>query len=391
VVKNWSENTSQLGIQPIWPPREKVYPGDVYIILATPANKAKRLPAYIYTVTSQRFDRLDLQVAEADEAQQSARHLMASMDSYTQGGEVDKPWPLPGYTKASPRLNGLVAFPGFSFAAVSGADLGINFTNSVWGAIFGAAGENSYTVSYTVPAAEYVSLPLRPVMSAFKKYNKSLPGADIENLREISNSLRERGGLALEAYIVVPNEVYYARAIDVTITSRSAYSGNLAATTTSLIALTDKMTELQKELGKLRNKSSTTQDPSKDRDLAKKEGSADTGETTETKEKENASEKRSLEQEILSLQNDIKAISKAAMPGAPGVTGSVTKSSMNGVTFSQAFYLPIAIGYKGLYFKLDDVLSKKPMPKGIGIGTTLQRTIKCDDCSFEDLNSEDLD
>lgn len=402
VGKEWSENTTQLGIQPIWPPRELVFPGDVYISLGMSSAGSKRLPAYVYTATSQFFDELDLGAVEDAHALKMSKLIMSPMDSYESSSGTLKPWRLPGYESGARRTNGLVGFPGFSFASVSDTQLGANVVTGIWAAIFGGGRKSTYTVSFAVPAAEYRSLPLRPVMAAFKTYNEALPKEDLDNLQQIATSLTSKfvGDLALEAYVVIPNEVYYARVVDITITAENAYGGQLAATTTALIAMTDEKKNLEAKLSELTGAgyvgtapaaagpASSNPSPVSPPAIAPAAASGASPPATPEKSTPPPVEVKRLEARIASIQNDIESMSKAVLPNAPGVTGSVSRSSINGVTFSQVFSLPIAIGYKGLSFKVNDVVKRTPRAQSPNTLIPLINKTECKGCDLKVLDMD---
>lgn len=135
VAKEWADNTRKLGITPIFPPRERVFPGDIYVTAIHPAKIVEDGPAQIYTVLPFRYDHLDLKNEFITEANDN--RLMPSMPQYKNADTSSTPWAMPSHNVGTKRLNGLVAFPGFTFASLSESELGFNVTNGAWGALFG--------------------------------------------------------------------------------------------------------------------------------------------------------------------------------------------------------------------------------------------------------------
>lgn len=333
VAQAWSSNTRQLAISPLFPPRERFYPGDLYIAASLSAADSKKDKSHNYLLRSHRFDHVDL--SDALKAEQTIATLPALASYKDEAGKDVSTWPLSAYPASGGRVNGLVAFPGFTFASASSSQLGANVSNGGWGALFGGAHQSHYTVSYSVPAAEYISVPMRAAMAAFRQYRTGLDSSSLNDLALLAHSVRPQDGGAV---LVYPNEVYYARALDITVTADDATSANLSAVTLAMVEMSDRQTKLQTELDKLRGTPAAA-GAAAPAASATKQGEIDR-----------------LQSQIDTLQTRLDQAARSVVPSVPGVTGSVTRSSSQGVTLRQTFNYPVAIGYRGVEFDIDQLV-----------------------------------
>ena len=378
IAKEWSVNTRQLGIHPIYPPRERFYPGDIYVMAYFEGSRADAMLPLDYSLMSQRFDHIDLGALIT--AEQAIKPL-PELASYKDGeGKEIVPWPVVSYPAGgSGRANGIVAFPGFTFASASSVKLGANLATGGWGGSIGGGQESHYTVSYLVPAAEYVSVPMRPAMQSFRAWRAALADdvcawSDLLTLsRAVVPAGHEDPALAsptcesgkkvaptpkggkktpakrpdLNPVVVFPNEVFYARAIDVTVSADEAMSAKMAAVTASMIEASETKTALEQKMAVLNG----------------------TVPPTPVAQAEQASKAATLKAQIDALQARITQSAQAVIPSVPGVTGSVTRSSAYGVTLRQTFRYPVAIGYRGMHFYVSELMSGSPAEAKSGTPT----------------------
>lgn len=360
IAKEWSDNTRQLGITPIFPPRERVYPGDVYISRIYDPKTAEDAPATFYNKIPYRYDHINLDTELNAEA--SDNRLMPAMANFSAQGSNTETWALPTHNAPSgKRLNGLVAFPGFTFASFSESDLGFNITNGAWGALFGGGRKSKYMVSYTIPAAEYISVELKTLLPKILDYRDNLGTEQREDIHSLAAALgRPQDKEDPAIGVIILYEVFYARSIDVTITSNDASGVNGSAVLASMVELGERKKELQKQLLVVGEIAPPTDSGSN----VKTQGNSPQGEAS-AKQNSNTSKGAQLQQEITLIQKEIAALSQAIIPNAPGVTGSITRSSTNGVTLTQSFYYPIAIGFRALMYDVKQFtnIEKKPKPK----------------------------
>lgn len=249
-------------------------------------------------------------------------------------------------------------------------------------------------VSYSVPAAEYVSLELKPVLAKARAYKRGLTTAQILDLHDLAFTLKE---LHVETQpsigIVIPTEVYYARSIDVTVSTADASSGQLSAVTMAMVELSTRKQNLQDQLISLGGTSPPEVSPEQPKAKVTNEtdspsGGPTTGETT----KNNSSRQTLLQSQISSIQSEMAQLSKSVIPDAPGVTGSVTRSSANGVTLSQTFYYPVAVGFRGLTYDLNEFIDKKTVARPKGFETIFlnsKTTRRVSESIIEDIENAD--
>ncbi|WP_223542514.1 hypothetical protein [Pseudomonas sp. BF-RE-26] len=388
-------NTRQLGINPIFPPRERVYPGDLYIApFYRDLDQSKVSPLY-FTITAQRFDHVDMSFA-LDEEQ--LIDTLPEMQDYTDdSGKVITPWTLNPYPGSKGRrggrqisggrINGLVAFPGFTFASLSESDIGVNITNGAWGALFGGGRKARYSVSYSVPAAEYISIPLKTAMETFRAYVAGLSVGAKDDIKLISKSMSSQETSDVITVMILPTEVFYARAIDITVSADDALSANLSAVTMAMVELSAEKTKLQSQLLKLRGINSSMPSVKEEGEVINTEEAKEAGnkgaKDKESAQPSNQKQISALESQIENIQSQIDNTSRSVIPSVPGVTGSVTRASAYGVTLRQVFQYPIAIGYRGLSFLTDDIIANKISPRSPN-GTLYFRG-KLDDERFDQL------
>jgi outer membrane murein-binding lipoprotein Lpp len=139
--------------------------------------------------------------------------------------------------------------------------------------------------------------------------------------------------------------VYYANAIDVSISSSTAQSAQLVASTQALVEKFEQLTHMRDQLKALAPPAPAT-------------GNSASQANTEANQKA-ASD---LASKISEKELEVDRLSKAILPDAPGFTGSVKRVSNSGVTLTQIFPRPMAIGYRGLAYDTGDKLVC-PKPK----------------------------
>ncbi|WP_191488085.1 hypothetical protein [Pseudomonas sp. FEN] len=315
VAKNWSENTQQLGIQAIYPPRGNVYIGDIYMSRAMIAGVSP--PPSFYSVPPQWYDHIDL----TTELEAIAPTLnVTKMDAYNdgQGTAAKKTWQLPELTRAGndKRLNSLVAFPGFTFASVSESQIGVNVTNSAVKAFLSGGRKSSYSVAYSVPAAEVYGVPYMAAKAKFLARSSTYDPAD---MRSFSSSCE------YQPVMVLITEVYSARAIDVAVSAQDGFSAQTSAAVTRLANLSTQNTATTQEINQVN---------------AAPQGPEMSNKVTALKANQEA------------IQAEMRALTESIVPNLPGVTGSVVRSSSNGITLQQVFQLPVVVGYRGVNFSL---------------------------------------
>ena len=361
VAQEWSKNTSQLGIYPLYPPRERFFPGDIYIVPIAGDRTINRLPAKYYMIRPLRYDHVDMSRELANEQQVMELPLTGTIPDGKGGNSI--PEPFYPYPESKKRINGVVAFPGFTFASSTEGALGINVPTEAGGIAGEAGGKVSYTVSYSVPNAEMISIDLRRALQKYREYRHSLSISNIYDLyylQEVMNAringLRSRDSQYsdLKPGIVFVTDVYYTRRINVSITSDKGFSMQASATVARLVELSKKAQDIEAELVKIK--------PSG--------GASSGGDGASAPENQNG---QSLQSQLAALQKSMYQLAQSMTPSAPGASGTVTSVSSMGVSMVQTFPHPVAIGYSAISSSVGGFIEFKPLfTPAVEVSTPLQ-------------------
>lgn len=247
VALNWSQNMRELQIQPVFPPREDVVVGHVYLTSAPPEidlSKSKDgsfLPISVLLTSIQPAHRGGFSPSSAHYRRQPsfpetntaiAGYLAATRnaDGSQKPDALTKVMPVPTargdvFTQpgATNRLR-QVAFPDFMKASVRGGDLSALIPFDILTLGLGFSGESVESFSISVPVAESYGVPLGdlllnlvdPAGRCFQ-FTSLNPKLTPQAIFEISKSLRGPNEPDGEAYLTLISEVYYARTFDVKI------------------------------------------------------------------------------------------------------------------------------------------------------------------------------
>lgn len=243
VAKEWSLTMRELGIVPVFPPREDVQVGDVYVAPVSPdqeveAFKKKRyLPLGLWLAT------LDLsnEVSNFYSSRPSfpltptnTPHFMQELTNNPFGG-------LPQAADSSrnifvggdtTRLR-MAAFPSFMSATFNKGDLaGVVPVESV-NLAFGAGFSSARSVTVSVPVAESYGVPVdkvwRKIMNAnggLMDFVPNVPRNQLHNLVNASQVVRD--GTNYYAPVRVITEVYYTRALDIAVVTKTTRGFGMA-------------------------------------------------------------------------------------------------------------------------------------------------------------------
>lgn len=366
IAKEWSTNTRQLGIYPLFPPRERVYPGDIYIFPTAPTHAINKIPSEFYTIKPIRYSSQNITALLESEQKQST---LPETPVFTDATGERKPGPFISYPATGGRQNGLIAFPGYNFASVRDIRLGGGFANSAAAAKFGGASNSKYNVSFSVPYAETISIDFKSALNQFRNFRKSLWSDDLLALEFIGNQMQSRINdiqsqnnkeFNISPGIIFITDVYYARAIDVTVTATDGFGATGSATLQKLASLAKQKSDLIAELTKLTGNENSSDEPKHaTADTAANTGISTGGSATAAtsggkKEESNGEGKEAdLKNKVASIDAEMQALSASVMPGGLGLTGSVTNASGNSITMQQVFKYPVAIGYNGITLSLN--------------------------------------
>lgn len=363
MLKAWSESISKLGLQAIYPIQEGLYPGNVLLVPTYPGKiRSDEKPAEFYSYYPIPAGSLDL--CKLYLSLKNAPEL-PPVSGYTIKGEKTTahvevtPWQpaeikysnfkCVGAPEVDFKLNRAVAFPAFQFGSVVESGLGGNLIAWMVGAKGSAAGKDENLITVSVPSATVIRVPMNALQAAWNSGSFDTEDGWNElqciTLKTMDpQTVHDKQGKSSKPELLLVSEVYYANAIDVSIASSTAHSAELAASTQALVEQFEQLTGLRDQL-----KALTTAAP------APQGNSANQAITEAT---QNAMKDLTLQ--ISEKAVEVNKLSKALLPDAPGVTGDVKRVSNSGVTLTQVFPRPLAIGYRGLSYNPGDKLRCQP-------------------------------
>lgn len=352
VLKAWSESVATLGIRPVYPLQENVFPGNIFLVPTYPGKKqSDEKPAEFYTHYSAPVGSLDLcslYLSLQNEPELSSiSGYKASLAGSSEPKVVETWQPTAikysnfkckDYEGPDFNLNRALSFPAFTFGSVIESGLGANLMAGSVGAKGGVANRGAYELKVSVPSATMIRVDLQSVMTALHRKSYSHAGTDysVENMVAMMmpfQTLRDGDAIAKPEMLVV-TEVYYANAIDVSVTSSASQAAELSLSTQALVERFSRLTELRDKLnllGSAKDTKTSTGDQAAKEELSKQQAEVD-----------------SLKQRINAEQSAIDALTKTLVPDAPGVTGGIKNISTSGVTLTQVLPRPMAFGYRAL-------------------------------------------
>lgn len=326
VMRQWSENMRELGIHPIFPPREDVYVGDVYV------SESPAAPG-VNDVSVNRSSQLALKFASIDVEKALDGQYKKRPEFPANNGSQPKEsiFKAPQY----PRRLKTVAFPGFLRATASGADVAALVPVDGLPVGLGAQLSDVKTASVTVSSAESASLPWIDLAASFQEDNLFVvPGADSEKTRAMLKSAAGRNGTPAQTVdVTVISEVFYARSFDVTMHVGRDAAAKIEATlpgSTSGKSVTEAVT----------GKADSAVSAGASTPGAK---ATDAGTPTATELAAGASSKLAANRKNAS----------DSIPGAPGVSVGFRATAAGDIGLRRTYENPIAIGYRGATYRVD--------------------------------------
>jgi hypothetical protein len=348
VEGQWSNNIRELGISPVFPPREDVQVGDIYLVTNHAQDNGRANsdgpqtpPFWLGNIGSEQL------VADL----YKNRFALLPEQSSPENGRM---WPFVENKGGVFRLGSdatrlkNVSFPGFTAASIRSAELAIShpfaaFLNSV----FGIGGERSYTITVNIPYAESYGVPALDVLKQIDQYCPSSTEdfhKRVKTLESIAKAKMQTGFT-----IDVVTELFFARAIDYTIAFRSGGGGEVSVTGATIEDLKKQVTDLGKSLaarseaGKASTKAADASEARSEKVVA---GDAPNVAPTSPA----PPELTQLEDIKGKLDRLMRKLDTASVPGA---SGSVFSADSRSVTLRQTFADPVVIGYRGLTFAAD--------------------------------------
>lgn len=345
VAQQWADSIRELSISPLFPPREDVEVGDIYLESADDKNRAPGL-----TGAGQQYWLANLKLGKAVSEVYRSR---VALPFETTNPETQKPWPLPQSDEGvfrtdrdAKRLRG-VSFPAYAVASIRSADIGASSRlTDLLGGFFGVAGQRSYTITVGVPYAQSYGLPALEMLRRIGEYC-DVTGDDLAERAAVLASMMAADDKPKTPVLEVITEVIYARSLDYTVSFRYGGGASFEGVATNVEAIKRKLIEIAERKSSPPNAAAapnTAPPPKGEAGKSAPEPPPGTGQNP-TAEKELAELQAigaSLEQVMASMRTT----------SAPGVSGRFVSADSQSVTLRQTFANPIAIGYRALAFSL---------------------------------------
>lgn len=319
----YAESVKQLGIYPVYPPREDLQVGDIYGIEYAARTKPKEtrkvfVDSVDLTPQIQKYLNRRYTFANTTGGGTRAALLGTSASLPTQSDAVS--------TSASsynlfegpdPQNLSITAFPGIEVD--SGLTLNVAAGSSNLGAMFGFGGGTTLKMTLNYGRVTSYSVPIPVAKAALEAYCEGIWPAshpeycDSDNLSEYINLKYQSGTDVTEALPLMVSKVYLARAISYTFNDRT-----LAAAAASLVN---------------REQNAQASAPTIDASLL----------TSAVANKDAA-----MVTALAAFQN---ALNRSVVDGrnVEGATISIAGYTSNSVTFEEVFQRPVAIGFEGVY------------------------------------------
>ncbi len=406
VSQQWAHNMAELGVNPLFPPREDVYVGDVFLSYeadaAAPAPDAASAPDLLTPQLG--LPRLGVFFASIDFKQALADQYVARPEFY------DAAASSPGAPKAAATSTSIfggptvqtrlktVAFPYFFTASATGAQIGGFIPIEGLSAKAGISLSAVSSASVTISSAESYSLPWVSVnKSIFDAAGKltfnNVSNAELMQALKRLNNYPDTGTNDKYIYLTVISEVFYARAFDVSIhqskdsgafvgvTTPTTAASSAAATAASAAAdvttaakkaqaaaVTASQAASTAEAAKVStqqvaaNAASAAKSgkPATAASAAKEAASAASASAVAASTAASAASASDDAQTALALAKAVKAQAdadladaKGLLPSAPGISVGYSRSQSGDVGLRATYEHPIAVGYRGVRYRVN--------------------------------------
>lgn len=364
VAREWTRNMRELGIYPVFPPREDVQVGDVYLMPAfeescrDKAVESGPLPLSLLLTT------LSGAVNSADTFY-AARISFPKEPAGSASGAQASGSPNAAFASQDRRLR-VVGFPSFLSVTVSSANLGAYLTASGLPASAGLAMDKSSTASVSVSVAESYAVPLATLLPQLFAPTDGSPPQSIKpelfGQLPISHfSVDHRSPVCAvkrdQVELLVINEVFYTRNIDVAVSNSSNAgflldyvkpgskgSGDPNAGADSGSTSDSASDGSQPASGSGQIASGQVAAP----DQGSKPDSTANGVKAEMANKSAQESAKAADAARAGIAVRAQTLSKRHK--VPGATLDISQSSRGDVALSTRFDRPVAIGYKGVSY-----------------------------------------
>jgi outer membrane protein OmpA-like peptidoglycan-associated protein len=334
VIREWNSGIGELGITPVFPPREDIQVGDLFLTVGSAGDGGPN---------STQIWLADLGFASPIENFYKNRFAMpAENGRKDEAGRLAPPAGSPdGIFKTGTIATRLrsVSFPSFSIpsdrsAKPSVAESVLQFFRS------GSFDQSDYDVTVSIPDAESYGIPALAALDAVS--NACITKQQIHQLL---------GRLGVSGQSEVVTQVYYARSIDYTIAMKTG-SGNTIAVTPADV---DKIKNLVTQIGQKDSNAENT----KVETAAPGDGGPNASAAASiSAHSASARQDKALLGAIKAELDKMSAVIQG--PNAPAVSGTIVRSDARSVTLRQNFAQPVVIGYLGLPAEFGSQPCKQP-------------------------------
>lgn len=388
VAKQWATAFRELQITPVFPPREDVQVGDIYVVPVAPEDEDKIFRARGYLPRGMWVHTLDLnkQVnsfyrerpsfpqtnierveifrqtwerikdGSADDIRRYTESFLEYIDS------INKAYPaLPQPasrtdiwdTRGDANRLRIVGFPEFMSATFTQGDLSAFFPTDSSSTGFQSMFSDARSVTVKVPVAESYGLPMSIFLPALRqqaRYDQNTwrrlglspedaPHSPFDNVNvflapdERSRRVDEDGNVVVR--LRVPTEVYYARVLDITIQATK----QAAAAVQFVEGTVEERKEAQASSNTGEQGSGRGQSDDGDESVAVDENAALSAELRAAQ----------LEARLIALEKDKERVPEGGLPGG---SARVLSVSQNHIGIRRVFDRPVAIGFRGFDFEV---------------------------------------
>jgi OmpA family len=352
VARQWARGIGQLSLSPLFPPREDIEVGDIFL---ERSDAADRVPGL--TGGDAQFWLANLGLEKIVAATYRGRFSWPSEAAEAGNGG----WKLPENKNGifaignEPIRLRSVSFPAVTVTSLKSSDLATSYRlEGVLGGRFGAAGGSDYTITVSIPYAQSYGLPVLDVMQKIDGYC----GITVKQLDDsaallMSMSPTRNGEAKGIPVLEVITEIVYARSIDYTLSSGYGSGGFTDVTMAGIEEIKENASRIADRLRKIT-------EPDKPKPTTADSRHPTTADSDDTRLAAAAS--LDADKKVSGLKADLdRLINMVHSASAPGVSGKLISATSRSITMRQTFANPVAIGYRSLRFSIPPTARGKPV------------------------------
>ncbi|MBV8047187.1 MAG: hypothetical protein JO171_08550 [Paludibacterium sp.] len=331
VATSWGQELRQMQVEPVFPIREDIQPGDVFILCAgsDPTHPSKQvLPISTY------WTRLDATTIKQLLEDYYRTRLIMPINKVVGGQAASQP-SIQQNTSASGTFTHLqlVAFPDAMHASLDSRSLSALIPAGVALGRFGISSQEVDSGSLSITSASYYGLPQAKIMPLVKEQigpNGELGREDFKKALDAKEA--ECQPLNLYAQAVVVSEVFLANGIRLKLQSSKAATAQMQLNT--VLSSGSTVANTLSTIQKLQASAATagkTQAPAGN-------GGTASGQDAQT---------QALSAAVVSLLTGMES----SQENLPGVSGTITTGSTGTISMDSIFTKPLVFGYRGVHIR----------------------------------------